>query len=119
MNKIINYLKSFGLFCIILVVYLLIMSLLYYFELLSYNTLSIINFIVSILLFFILGFRVSSLEGKRGYLNGFLIAVCVVILFMLISLIISKLTLSSLVYYLSLILSSIIGGIIGVSKFKK
>ena len=85
MNKIINYLKSFGLFCIILVVYLLIMSLLYYFELLSYNTLSIINFIVSILLFFILGFRVSSLEGKRGYLNGFLIAVCVVILFMLVT----------------------------------
>lgn len=118
MNKIINYLKCIGLFFMILLVYLLIMSTLYYFEVFEYKTISIINYISIIVMFFLLGFKVSKLEKQKGYLNGFLISSMVVILFVLVSLILSKLSFSSLVYYLSVILSSIVGGIIGVSKDK-
>ncbi len=118
MNKIINYLKSIGLFFIVLFVYLLLMTTLYYFEVFEYKLVSIINYIASIIMFFLLGFKVSRLEKQKGYLNGFLVSSIVVILFALISLILSKLSFSSLVYYLSVILSSIVGGIIGVSKDK-
>lgn len=116
MNKIINYLKSISFFSILLLFYVIVISILYYFELFSYNTLNIINFIVIIILFFILGYKISNLERKKGYLNGFLVSSVLVILFSLISLIFFKLEFSSLVYYLSLIVSSIIGGIFGVSN---
>ncbi len=118
MNKIINYLKCIGLFFIVLLVYLLLMTTLYYFEVFEYKLVSIINYIAIIIMFFLLGFKVSRLEKQKGYLNGFLISSILVILFVLVSLILSKLSFSSLVYYLSVILSSIVGGIIGVTNKK-
>ncbi|MBR4178382.1 MAG: TIGR04086 family membrane protein [Bacilli bacterium] len=116
MNKIYNYLKSYILFITIFLIYLIIISAIYYFELFSYKTISVINFVFMIILFFITGFKISSLERNKGYFKGFIISICIIILFILISLISSKITLSSLIYYLSLILSSITGGIIGVTK---
>lgn len=119
MNKIINYLKSISLFLILFLIYLLIISLIYYLEVLSYNTVSIINYIIILLLFFILGFKTSSLERSKGYLNGFIVSASICILFSLITLFISKYSFGTLVYYLSLILSSVTGGIIGVTKSSK
>ncbi len=116
MNKIINYLKSYLIIFIMFLMYLIIMSTIYYFELLSYKTVSIINYIFMIIIFFLLGRKVTIFERKKGYLNGFIIATILVILFSLISLLISKLTFSSLVYYLSLIISSMIGGILTINK---
>ena len=116
MNKIINYLKGYLLICLILIIYLSIISLLYYYEIINYKTTIIINYIFMILLFFILGFKTSKLERKKGYLNGFFVSIILVILFIIFALISGKIRYSSLFYYISLILSSITGGIIGVTK---
>ncbi len=118
MNKIINYLKSISLFLIIFVVYLLLISIISYFELFSFKMISIINYIMILLLFFILGFKASNLEGRKGYLNGFLVSSVVIILFIFITLLSDKLDFSKLVYFLTLIASSVTGGIIGVGKSK-
>ena len=119
MKKIINYLKSISLFLILFLIYLLVISLVYYLEVFSYNVVSIINYIVILLLFFVLGFKTSSLEKSKGYLNGFIISLSICFVFSLITLFISKYSFGTLVYYLSLILSSITGGIIGVTKNTK
>ena len=116
MNKIISYSKSYLMYLILLVIYILIISLIFYFELINYKTLSIINYIVNLILFFIVGFKSSSYEHKKGYLNGFLSSSILIVLFLIITLFISKFNTSNLVYYISLICSSIVGGIIGVSK---
>ena len=116
MQKIINYLKSYTYYIILLVIYLLIISIFYYFELFNYKTVSIINYTANLVLFFLMGFKISKMEHKRGYLNGFLIAIILIIVFSIISLIYSHFGISNLVYYLSLILSSILGGIFGVTK---
>ena len=116
MNKLINYLKCYLTYFIILIIYLIIISILYYFELFNYKTITTINLISSIIMFYLLGHRIARLEHNRGYYNGFLISVILVIIFTLITLITNKITLSSLIYYLILIISSILGGIIGVTK---
>ena len=116
MNKVINYLKVYILYFIILICYILIISLINYFELFSYSTINIIDYVCNMIMFFILGFKISHIERKKGYLNGFLISVILILLFVIISLIIDKITFASIVYYLSLILVSITGGIIGVTK---
>ena len=101
---------------ILLIFYLLIISIFYYFELFNYKTVSIINYTINLLLFFLLGFKISHLEHKRGYLNGFLASIILIIVFSIITLISSNFGISNLVYYLSLILSSMLGGIFGVTK---
>ncbi len=116
MNKIIDYLKIYLLFLIMLISYLIFISIFYYFEIINYKTVSIINYIALIIMFFIIGYKISNIRVNRGYLNGFIISSVLVIIFSLITLIMSKITFSSLVYYLSLILSSMIGGIIGINK---
>ncbi len=118
MNKLINYLKSISLFILIFIIYLFIISIFSYYEIIPFKTIGIINYIVILLLFFILGYKSAHLEGKKGYLNGFLVSLVLVILFMLITLIIDKINFSKLVYYLTLIASSVTGGIIGVGKKK-
>lgn len=116
MNKIINYLKSISMFLLFFIVYLLLISLISCFELLSFKTIGIINYIMILILFFILGFKTSNLEQKRGYLNGFIVSLALVIIFIIITLIIDKIDFSKLVYFLTLITSSVTGGIIGVNK---
>ena len=116
MNKLINFIKSYSMFFIIFLVYLIIVTTLFYFEILHYKTISIINYVFMIILFFFLGIKIRLLERKKGFFNGFIISSIIVILFVLISLILSKLTFSSLIYYLSLIISSMIGGIIRANK---
>lgn len=118
MNKIINYFKSISMFLIVFFVYLLLISIIGYFELFNYKTINIINYIVMIVLFFLLGHKTAHMEQSKGYLNGFLVSLVLVIVFLIISLFISKIGFPNIVYYMSLILSSVIGGIVGVKEKK-
>ncbi len=82
----------------------------------SYTLFPIILLCLLELLFGLTGYKRASLERKKGYLQGFIISLILILIFTIITLITSKITFSTLVYYLSLIFSSITGGIIGVSK---
>lgn len=116
MNKIIDYLKCYLLFFILFIIYFILISPFIYFEIININIINIVNYIIMLIYMFILGYKISHITRKRGYLNGFLISLVLIFIFMILSLTITKLSFSSLVYYLSLIVSSIIGGIIGVQK---
>ena len=118
MDKFKNYLKIFGYYFSILFIYLLIVSLFNYFELFNYKVLNIVSYIFILLLHAFLGIKVSRYERKKGYLNGFIIGLILVILFSIITIIISKFSLSTLIYYITLVLASMIGGIIGVPNEK-
>lgn len=114
-----NYIKIILKYFIYITIYILIISLLYYLEILNYKTIRIINYILNILFFTYNGYKIAALERKKGYLNGFLISLIIIIIFLIVSLITTKINFSTLVYYLSLISASITGGIIGVSNKKQ
>lgn len=116
MNIILTYLKSIYKFIIFFIVLLLITSLFYYLEILDLNIINIINYVLTLLMFYIFGLKLSKIRKSKGYLNGFIIGLIITILFSLITIIVSKYSLNTLIYYLTLILSSITGGIVGVSK---
>lgn len=118
MDKFKNYLKIFGYYFSILFIYLLTVSLFNYFELFNYKVLNIVSYIFILLLHVFLGIKVSRYERKKGYLNGFIVGLILVILFSIITIIISKFSISTLIYYITLVLASMIGGIIGVPNEK-
>lgn len=116
MNILLTYLKNIYKFIILFIITLLLSSLFYYFEILDLKVVNIINYILTLLLFFIFGMKLSNIRKSKGYLNGFVIGVIMTLLFSLVTIITSKYSINTLIYYLTLILSSITGGIVGVSK---
>lgn len=119
LNKTINYIKSAAEIVIILLAYTLITTIFYYFEIINPNTLNILNYIITLILFIYLGYKTAKRNKEKGYLSGLIISLIISILFILISIITKDFKISSLIYYITLIASSIIGGIIGVSKTEK
>lgn len=77
MNKIINYLKSISMFLIVFFVYLLLISIIGYFELFNYKTINIINYIVMIILFFLLGYKTAHMEQKKRLFKWFSSVTCI------------------------------------------
>lgn len=116
MNIILTYLKSIYKFIIFFIILLFITSLFNYLEILDYNIINIINYVLTLLMFYMLGLKLSKIRKSKGYLNGFIIGLIITIIFSLITISLSKYNLNTLIYYLTLILSSITGGIVGVSK---
>ena len=114
-----NYSKTILKHFLFMLIYALIISLLYFLKIFNYKTIRIINYIVNLILFFYSGYKIASLEQKKGYLNGFLVSLIIIFIFFIPTIFISKINFTTLVYYLSLITSSIIGGIIGVTKKAK
>lgn len=121
MGKIKNYLRGIVYFYILLIIYLIIITTLNYFNVFSYQTISIINFISMIILFMVIGFSIAIKSQKKGYINGLIIGGFNIVLFLFLAFILGdapKLTAG--IYFLILLLSSTIGGMFGINyKTKK
>lgn len=118
-KRLLSYLKILLFYGVSIVSFLLIVSIIYYFEIVNYKVLYIISYVFMLILHLLVGFKVSRFERKKGYLNGFISGVVFTLVYLLISLILKDNTTSSYIYYLTLILSSIVGGISGVPNEKR
>ena len=120
MNKYKKFLITSAWFLLSLIIYLLIITTLAHFNLISYKVVSIISFIYIILLFMTNGFIIGKKREKRGYLSGLLIGVINVILILFLALIFRSFPeVKSLIYFLILLLSSTLGGMFGINFKKK
>ena len=98
----------------------IILAFLYYFNIISNKSLSILNTILIILSMFIGGLYIGNKTNKRGYLEGIKIGlIAIVLLFIISYLAFDKgLSIKTLVYYFILIVSSTSGSMIGINKKK-
>ena len=114
-----NILINIGWFTGSLIIYLLFVTTLAHFNLISYKTVSILSFIFINLLFMYNGFNIGKRSEKRGYLSGFIIGIINIVLVLLLALIFRSVPeLKSLIYFCILLLSSTLGGMFGIN-FKK
>ncbi len=111
-------LKSFSYFLISVLLTLILLSTLNYFNIISYKVVYIISFISVIASMFFSGYYLAKHSTKKGYLIGLLIGLALVLFMMILSLIIYKISWISLIYYLILLVSCITGGIFGINKNK-
>lgn len=117
MKKYKSILKSLGWFLMSLIIYLLIITTLAHFNLISYKIVSIFSFIFMCILFLISGFSLGKKSEKKGYLTGLFIGTINILLILLISLILRSFpSLKSLIYFAVLLLSSTLGGMFGINK---
>lgn len=119
MKKYKNILITIGWFFSSLLIYLIIITTLAHFNIISYKTVSILSFIFMCLLFMYNGFTLGKKSNKRGYLSGLIIGSINIALVLLLGVIFRSIPeLKSLIYFAILLLSSTLGGMFGIN-FKK
>lgn len=119
MKKIINYLKSLGLFIASILLLTIITTVLQYFNISQglCNFLKIFSLVISI---FIGSFYLGKKSIKKGYLEGLKLSIIILLFLFIINLIFFKdcFQWKNILYYIIIIITSIIGSVIGIQKKK-
>jgi len=118
---ILNYLKSFIISVFGLFIFLFLLTLLNYFNIINGSVLSVLEIIISVLALFVGGMFVGRGSNSKGYLHGIYLGIIISIIFLASSLIFFDYSfeIKSLLFYLILIVSSMIGAMVGISKVEK
>lgn len=118
-----NYLKSlkkytfsFLLFLAIIFVFTFFLSIFHYFDVLSYQAVAVIKFIILLVSFFGGGFFMSVSATKKGWLEGLKFAFVVSVFLLLFQVlgIDKSFRMKDFIFYLVLFMTSILGGMIGI-----
>lgn len=121
MNYIKKLLKPIIYIFSILILSLLLLTTLNYFDITNQNTSTIIKILIPIISFFIGSFILGKNSNKKGWLEGLKLSSILILLFILLNYIIFKQSfqIKSIIFYITLIISSILGSIIGINKKNK
>lgn len=119
MNKLTYYIKIYSIGLIYILLSNIIISLLYLYTNIPSNINNILLYIVTIILFIYLSFKVSKNSNKKGYISGLITGIINVLIMFILSIIFKNyISINKLIYYISLILFSIVSGIIGINVKK-
>ena len=116
-----KYLKTFIFETILFISLTLIITILYYFNIINTNTNNILKIIIFIITFFIVGIYTSKFINKKYYLQGLKISIINILLFLLLSILFKyNFNIKQILYYFLIIIittfSSIFGGKIRKKK---
>lgn len=111
-----NIIKCSIYFLSLFIFYVLIISLLNYFDVVYGTAFKIINFVFVSILMFSSGFYLARSFNSKGYKAGIIMGVINMSILLIISLLLkSEYHISTLIYFFILLLSSTIGGMAGIN----
>ena len=118
MKNIKTYLKYLGVTLIIILLGLLLISTLYYFDVISSNVVSYIRIIFIMLVMFIMSYILGKNTEKNGYLAGIKYGLMNIGLFLILGLLFFRdgLQLRLILYDFILLFTSDLGSMIGINK---
>lgn len=103
-----------------IIISLLLIVTLYFFNIISTNTFHILEFIILLVNVFISAYIIGKKSIKKGYLEGIKYSLIIVFIFFILTLITREpLKVRILLYYLIIIITSVLGSMIGISKTNK
>lgn len=120
MNKLKKYIKLSSTWSVFLLLYLIVLTLLNYTQILKFNSIIKVNFVVISIVSFIFGILNGRVSTKKGYIEGLKLGSIISFsLFLLNIIFIRKFSLSIFIYYLVIIVSTTFGSMIGINLKKK
>lgn len=116
-----KYLKSFLWFIIPFIIISLIVTILYYFNLINENIYIYTRFIMSLLSLFIGGLYLGRHSLKKGWLEGLKFGGIIIVFLTIIYYVLFGFCFSmrTFIYYLILLLSSVLGSMFGIRNVEK
>ena len=97
-------------------VFSILFNILYYYDILSNNSLKYCKMLASILTFFIGGVFIGKNSVNKGYINGLKLSLIMTIVFLILGIIFNNIKLSRIIYYLIMSVCITFGAMIGISK---
>jgi len=118
-----TYLKKYGLrlaYTIASVlISVLLLTTLYYFDIVGANTYKILKVVVILINIFISSFILGGKVSSKGYLEGLKLAGIIIPIFFILSILTSQvIKLRIILYYLIVLFTSIFGSMVGISHRK-
>lgn len=111
-------LKSLTWFFIILFCSLFIFNVLYYFDIISNNTIKYLKIASLIVACFTSGFIRGITSSNKGYVNGLKISAIIVLLFLTVTIFLKQFSLKCIIYYAIIAATVTLGSMIGINKKK-
>ena len=119
MKKFKEMLKNVLISSFILIISLLIISVLSYFNIISGNTVMILELIICFTVIFITAIKQGQKSQKYGFLEGIETGLVFIILYLIINFAIYNcFKLKNFIYYLIILTISTLGGMIGITQKK-
>lgn len=120
MDKVKKYGKTLLYWTIFFIIYLILLVILNYTQILKFNTITKINIVVIAIMTFLFGIHSGKQSEKKGYKEGLKQGLLIIGILLILNIIfIRKFSLSIFTYYLIILLSSIFGSMIGINLKKK
>ncbi len=116
--KLINYIKGILFFLVPFIVLLFIITIFYYFDLLSNQSIKYFKIIILLLSCLSGGFYIGRKSQNKGYLNGIILSGIILACFFLINLFLGDLKWQVIIYYLIIVITTTIGSMIGINQKK-
>ncbi len=116
----IKYLKTLIYILIPILILNIILSLLYYFNIVGDGTSNYLKLLIIAISMLIGGIYIGSKASKKGWLEGLKVGVEVIILLFIISYLAfdQGINIKNIIYYFILLASSMLGSMIGINKRK-
>lgn len=118
MKNIKTYLKYFLISLIFMFIGLLLISTLYYFDIISSNFIGYIRILYMMILFFIMSYSLGKHTEKNGYLAGIIFGFLNIFFFIILGVLFFRedLKLRLILYDIILLFISVLGSMIGINK---
>ena len=119
MTNIKKYTISTTLTITLILVLLFFITTIYYFNLISMKTFSILKLLVILISTFIASFLLGTKTKNKGYLEGIKQSLILIVIFLIPTIITSNFNLKVFIYYLIILITGSLGSMIGINKKKK
>ncbi len=114
-----KYLKTIGFEFILLIIFTLIYTILYYFNITGANLNNILKIISFIIIFLSTGVYIGRNSQKKGWIEGLKVSSITILIFLIISLIFKySFNLKQILYYVICTILIVVGSMLGIN-FKK
>lgn len=119
MTNIKKYTISTTLTIALILALLFFITTLYYFNLITMKTFSILKLLVILISTFITSFLLGTKTKNKGYLEGIKQSLILIIIFLIPTIITSNFNLKVFIYYLIILITGSLGSMIGINRKKK
>ena len=117
MNYFLKYIKRLGYMILSIFISLIVLTLLYYLNIISSNIFHILELLILLINIFISTYILGKTASNKGYLEGIKFGILMIIILTLITR--EPLRFRIILYYFIVIITSVLGSMIGINKKEK
>ena len=112
------YFKCLLGFLLPIIFMLLIVNLMYYFDIISNNIVKFLKIFIVVFSSFLTGIIRGYNSNSKGYINGLKISIIIIGILFGLSLLLNEFNIKDIIYYIIIILSITFGAMVGINKKK-